>query len=222
VQRELNAEGYLARVETRLYVAGLQTVRSTLITSGPAVLVMVLFLLARPILGDEAFFRYRVWDIFLIPLVIYTLVEWCRSRAQVSVTAKHVRATAPLLGTVNFELDRFREATLVEPNSSDWVPSFAYTWGLIFTAVILIVAVYEFFFGTDFDPVSLLFAAVSLVLTLLARRQRTLMQLELDFGPYVGWRRRLWRRQKLVVRGPEGVVQELKDHVEAAAGREVE
>lgn len=217
MQHEADAERYFTRAETELYVAGLQTVRSTLITHGPALLAILLFLLARPVLGDKAFFRYRVWDIFLIPLITYTLVEWCRSRARVIVTGEHVRAAAPLLGTVDFEFDHFRKVTVIEPNSSHWAPSFMYVWSLIFTGLLLIVAVYEFFFGTDFDPVILLFVAVSLVLTLQAHRQRTLRQLELDFGPYPDWRRHLWQRQKLVVRGPEGMLRELKYQVEAAA-----
>lgn len=201
------------RSETRLSVAGLQTARSALITYGPAIVAILLFLPSRAVLGDEAFFRYRVWGVFLAPLIFYIVVRWCRNRAHVVLYEGSVRVTAPLLGDIALELDDFQEAAIRAPEVPAQVRG---VLSVLSAGLFLILTVRYFFSDAAVDPVNVLFAVVLLALAFQVHQQRDYKELELWFGVHTDWRRHVWSRRKVTFRGQEEVLQELKRQVEAA------
>ncbi len=161
------------------------------------------------------FFRYRVWNIFLVPLTVHAVLEECRSRARVILDEGRLRVTVPLLGSIAFAFDSFQSARKIVPDPWRFVAGFP----LLFAGLLLILEGYHFFSGATVDPISILFAVVLLMLAFQAYRRRDYKALELWFGAHTGWRRHVWSQRKVTFRGREEVLLELKRQVKAAAGQ---
>lgn len=196
----------VTRHERHLYVTGLRTIKSVLVSN-----VGLLLILATGIV-------WRSSALFLVLVLYVSLIEWCRSQGRVSVDENrgHLRAVAPLLGDVQFELDTFQSAIISAPGSSSraWEALL-----ILFAGLLLIPEVYHFTSGITVRSFNVVIAVMLLVFAFWMHRRRDYKELELWFGEHSDWRRHVWPRRKVTFRGREEVLQQLKRQVEAAVGQ---
>lgn len=196
----------VSRHERRIYVTGLQTSRSVLVSN-----LGLLLILAAGIV-------WRSSALFLVLVLYVSLIEWCRSQSCVSVDENEgrLRVMAPLLGDVHFELDTFQLAVISAPGSSSrvWEALF-----ILFAGLLLIPEVYHFASGITVRSFNVVIAVMLLVFAFWMHRRRDYKELELRFGVHTDWRRHVWPHRKIILRGTEEVLLELERQVEAAAGQ---
>lgn len=204
----------VARSELFLYVSSLQIARSAWISRGPALLAILSFITARVVLGGPTFFRYRIWAIIaVVLLMIHAVLEWYRNQARITLDGRHLHVTVPLLGNITFDLDGFQRAVVVAPDLPLWIFQVV---AFSVASLLLILEVYHFPSEATVDPVNIFLAVEFLVLTFQIHRQRDYKSLVMWFGMHTDWRRHVWSQRKVTFRGQEEVLQELKRQVEAA------